>query len=138
MRLLGFLTFFILTWSLEVRAWESWSPEEMDIFDLVEEIDQTKQNFYEYMELTQEATTSEVRKAYRKLSLVLHPDKNDAEDAEIKFRWFVILFYKIFQYFMKNPGHMFFLIAKRVKTIILLISYFSSQSFIEVIRSLSR
>ena len=89
MRLLGFLTFFILTWNLEVQAWESWSPEEMDIFDLVEEVVESKQNFYEYMELTQEATTSEVRKAYRKLSLVLHPDKNDAEDAEIKFRWFV-------------------------------------------------
>jgi len=87
MRLLGFLTFFILTWNLEVQAWESWSPEEMDIFDLVEEVLESKQNFYEYMELTQEATTSEIRKAYRKLSLVLHPDKNDAEDAEIKFRW---------------------------------------------------
>ena len=89
MRLLGFFTFFILTWNLEVQAWESWSPEEMDIFDLVEEVLESKQNFYEYMELTQEATTSEIRKAYRKLSLVLHPDKNDAEDAEIKFRWFV-------------------------------------------------
>merc|ERR1711971_1174316 len=87
MRLLGFLTLFILTWSLEVQSWESWSPEEMDIFDLVEEVLESKQNFYEYMELTQEATTAEIRKAYRKLSLVLHPDKNDAEDAEIKFRW---------------------------------------------------
>merc|ERR1711997_339005 len=64
----------------------------MDIFDLVEEVNQIKQNFYEYMELTQEATTSEVRKAYRKLSLVLHPDKNDAEDAQIKFRWLASIY----------------------------------------------
>ena len=46
MRLLGFLTFFILTWNLEVQAWESWSPEEMDIFDLVEEVVESKQNFF--------------------------------------------------------------------------------------------
>lgn len=34
----------------------------------------------------QSAKVSEVRKAYRKLSLVLHPDKSDSPDAEIKFR----------------------------------------------------
>merc|ERR1711863_140689 len=47
---------------------------------------------YEYMELTPEATTSEIRKAYRKLSLVLHPDKNDAEDASVKFRWLAAIY----------------------------------------------
>ena len=38
-------------------------------------------NFY-----LQDASVSEVRRAYRKLSLILHPDKNQAVDAEQKFR----------------------------------------------------
>jgi len=88
MRLLRFLTIFVLSLGM-VRAWDD---AEYEIFDLVEEVNESKMNFYEYMELTQEATTSEVRKAYRKLSLVLHPDKNDAEDAEIKFRWLASIY----------------------------------------------
>ncbi|KAJ9596534.1 hypothetical protein L9F63_012433, partial [Diploptera punctata] len=38
------------------------------------------------------ADASEIRKAYRRLSLVLHPDKNDAPDAEIKFRQLVAVY----------------------------------------------
>lgn len=34
----------------------------------------------------QDCETSDVRRSYRKLSLVLHPDKNKQEDAEAKFR----------------------------------------------------
>ena len=85
MRLFRIFTIILLSFGV-VHAWDD---AEMDIFDLVEEVNSINQNFYEYMELTQEATTSEIRKAYRKLSLVLHPDKSDAEDAELKFRWFV-------------------------------------------------
>jgi DnaJ family protein C protein 1 len=33
-----------------------------------------------------------VRKAYRRLSLVLHPDKNQADDAELKFRWLAAIY----------------------------------------------
>lgn len=67
----------------------AWDNDELEIFDLVEEVNQ---NFYEYLELTQEASTSEIRKAYRRLSLILHPDKNDAEDASIKFRWLASIY----------------------------------------------
>ena len=57
--------------------------DELEIFDLVEEVNK---NFYEYLELDVDgkATTNEIRKAYKKLALVWHPDKSDAEDAEVR------------------------------------------------------
>lgn len=70
----------------------AWDSDEFEIYDLVEEVNQINQNFYEYMEITPEATTSEIRKAYRKLSLILHPDKNTAEDANLKFRWLAAIY----------------------------------------------
>lgn len=33
-----------------------------------------------------DASSAEVRGAFRGLSKILHPDKNDAEDATVKFR----------------------------------------------------
>ena len=61
---------------------QAFDNDELEIFDLVEEVNQ---NFYEYLELDPDgkASTNEIRKSYRRLSLVLHPDKNDAEDAEV-------------------------------------------------------
>ena len=70
----------------------AWDDAEMEIFDLVEEVNTIEKNFYEYMEITNEATTSDIRKAYRRLSLILHPDKNDAEDASLKFRWLAAIY----------------------------------------------
>ena len=42
--------------------------------------------FYQSSYFYQTASVSEIRRAYRKLSLVLHPDKNKSPDAEVKFR----------------------------------------------------
>merc|ERR1719400_2673951 len=44
------------------------------------------------MEISNDASTSEIRKAYRRLSLVLHPDKNTADDAETQFRWLAAIY----------------------------------------------
>ncbi len=45
-----------------------------DIIPLqVEEVNQVNRDFYEYMEIPKDASTSDIRKAYRKMSLVLHP-----------------------------------------------------------------
>nr|CAG4647319.1 EOG090X0BHG [Megafenestra aurita] len=64
----------------------AWDQNELEIFDLIEEINR---NFYEVLGVPQNCSQSEIRKAYRRLSLQLHPDKNDAPDADEKFRQLV-------------------------------------------------
>ncbi|KDR23191.1 dnaJ homolog subfamily C member 1 [Zootermopsis nevadensis] len=66
-----------------------WDNEELEIFDLVEEVNT---NFYTLLGVPENADASEIRRAYRRLSLVLHPDKNDASDAEVKFRQLVAVY----------------------------------------------
>lgn len=66
-------------------AWDA----DLELFDLVEEIPQT---FYEFLSVNQDASSSEIRKAYRKLSLILHPDKNKDENAENQFRQLVAIY----------------------------------------------
>lgn len=61
----------------------AFDSDDYEIFDVVEEVDK---NFYELLGVTQEATSGEIRKAYRRLAVETHPDKSDAEDAEVKFR----------------------------------------------------
>ncbi|KAH8315488.1 hypothetical protein KR074_006951 [Drosophila pseudoananassae] len=67
----------------------AWHSEELEIFDLVEEVNR---NFYEFMGINQTATGAEVKRAFRTLSIVLHPDKNSAEDANIQFRNLVSIY----------------------------------------------
>ncbi|KAJ3580571.1 hypothetical protein NHX12_034367, partial [Muraenolepis orangiensis] len=57
-------------------AWDA----DLELFDLVEEIPQT---FYQFLSLDQ------IKKAYRRLTLSLHPDKNKDENAESQFRQLV-------------------------------------------------
>lgn len=61
----------------------AWDNDDLEIFDLVELVNQ---NFYDLMGIKQDASLSEIKRAFRGLSIVLHPDKNDADDANEKFR----------------------------------------------------
>ncbi|XP_041927959.1 dnaJ homolog subfamily C member 1 [Alosa sapidissima] len=66
-------------------AWDA----DLELFDLVEEIPQT---FYEFLSVDQDASSADIRKAYRRLSLTLHPDKNKDENAETQFRQLVAIY----------------------------------------------
>uniref|UniRef100_A0A3Q0R8F3 DnaJ homolog subfamily C member 1 n=1 Tax=Amphilophus citrinellus TaxID=61819 RepID=A0A3Q0R8F3_AMPCI len=68
-----------------LNAWDA----DLELLDLVEEIPQT---FYKFLNVEQEASAAEIKKAYRRLSLILHPDKNKDKDAETQFRQLVAIY----------------------------------------------
>ncbi|XP_051061629.1 dnaJ homolog subfamily C member 1 [Phodopus roborovskii] len=80
------LLLFLLATVGPVHAWES---GDLELFDLVEEV---QLNFYEFLGVQQDASSADIRKAYRKLSLTLHPDKNKDENAETQFRQLVAIY----------------------------------------------
>lgn len=61
----------------------AWSNEEFALYDLVEEIEG---DFYSFFTITKDASLSEIKKAYRRLSMEWHPDRNGAENAPDTFR----------------------------------------------------
>lgn len=67
----------------------AWDQDQLEVFDVVEEVDR---NFYELMNITAEANSTQIRKAFRNLSLLLHPDKNAALDADVQFRNLVAVY----------------------------------------------
>ncbi|XP_030760237.1 dnaJ homolog subfamily C member 1 [Sitophilus oryzae] len=61
----------------------AWDSEQLEVFDVVDEV---KQNFYELLNVSQDASSAEIRSAFRLLSLKLHPDKNPDVDTNEQFR----------------------------------------------------
>ncbi|RDB22820.1 putative J domain-containing protein C2E1P5.03 [Hypsizygus marmoreus] len=67
---------FLAVLATTVIAWEK---EDHEIFDLVSEVEASEgkgTTFYSWLDVPPTATTSEISKAYRKMSMQLHPDKN--------------------------------------------------------------
>ncbi|XP_055948496.1 dnaJ homolog subfamily C member 1-like [Argiope bruennichi] len=80
MKLILFVALPILSF-LEVC--NCWTTEDLELFDLVES---TPRNFYDILGVDEKASSSEIRKAYRKISTLLHPDRNKSPNAEEEFR----------------------------------------------------
>jgi len=57
----------------------AWEKEDYEIFDLVSALESAEgkgTTFYSWLDVPPTATTAEIAKAYRKLSMKMHPDKN--------------------------------------------------------------
>ncbi|XP_042338239.1 dnaJ homolog subfamily C member 1-like, partial [Plectropomus leopardus] len=68
-----------------LAAWDA----DLELLDLVEEV---PHNFYHFLSVDQDASSGEIKKAYRRLSLTLHPDRNKDENAETQFRQLVAIY----------------------------------------------
>ena len=60
----------------------AFEEEELEVYDVVEDVNS---NFYDFLELKADCSSADIRKAYRRLSLSLHPDKEQAESNIWKF-----------------------------------------------------
>ncbi|XP_059612828.1 uncharacterized protein LOC132259281 [Phlebotomus argentipes] len=87
--LLGQVIIIFVVLAALISRSTAWDTVELEIFDLVEDINE---NFYTLLGINQNATTAEVKRAFRTLSVVLHPDKTTAEGANEKFRNLVAVY----------------------------------------------
>ncbi|SJL01869.1 uncharacterized protein ARMOST_05193 [Armillaria ostoyae] len=75
MRFALFLAYLIVL----VTTVAAWEKEDHEIFDLVSAVEASEgkgTTFYSWLDVPNTATTTEIAKAYRKMSMRLHPDKN--------------------------------------------------------------
>lgn len=72
-------TLFLVYLVVLVTTVVAWEKEDHEIFDLVSAVEASEgkgTTFYSWLDVSNTATTSEIAKAYRKMSMQLHPDKN--------------------------------------------------------------
>ncbi|EDV26719.1 uncharacterized protein TRIADDRAFT_6336, partial [Trichoplax adhaerens] len=55
-----------------------WRSKDIELFDLVERL---SKDFYTMLSVEKTASVSEIKRAYRKLSIQYHPDRNKDENA---------------------------------------------------------
>jgi len=60
---------------------EPWTQEELALFELVDEVNGT---FYDLMDLTRNATKTDIKNRYKEMAVELHPDKNPEKEDEFK------------------------------------------------------
>uniref|UniRef100_A0A023GEB7 Putative dnaj hsp40 protein n=1 Tax=Amblyomma triste TaxID=251400 RepID=A0A023GEB7_AMBTT len=75
--------YFAITTFFLYSGVSAWTQEDLELFDVVEDVNE---NFYTFLGLSPDVDTAGIKKAYRKLSLQYHPDKNKEEGSEEKFR----------------------------------------------------
>ncbi|KAG7096863.1 hypothetical protein E1B28_004271 [Marasmius oreades] len=66
----------------------AWEKEDHEIFDLVSAVEGSEgkgTTFYSWLDVPSTASTTEIAKAYRKLSMQLHPDKNLGKNVHERF-----------------------------------------------------
>lgn len=76
MKLFSLLFGILAVLATTVLAWDN---EDHEIFDLVSELEAAEgkgTTFYSWLDVPSTASTADIAKAYRKKSMVLHPDKN--------------------------------------------------------------
>ncbi|KAI8140119.1 hypothetical protein BJV82DRAFT_623980 [Fennellomyces sp. T-0311] len=73
------LSILLALLTISAPAVRGWEQADFEIFDLVDELEKsegTDVNFYSWLNVSPSASSSDINRAYRKLSLKLHPDKN--------------------------------------------------------------
>ncbi|KAI8334876.1 hypothetical protein BD560DRAFT_414321 [Blakeslea trispora] len=76
----------MLTMMPRVKAWTEADFEIFDLVDALEKAEGKDTNFYNWLGVSPSASQADITKAYRKLSLKWHPDKNK-NDAKAKERF---------------------------------------------------